>query len=108
MKNKEVWEAKPKEIQDFRNVYAKSGWKGVFRAELDLMRSYDEPNKYSTRKMYIAELAAQVGDADIAFQYLDEALKFHSLQFSNIKVDPLLEPLRSDPRYAQLLARAKV
>lgn len=108
LKNKEVWEAKPKEIQDFRNVYAKSGWKGVFRAELDLMRSYDEPNKYSTRKMYIAELAAQVGDADIAFQYLDEALKFHSLQFSNIKVDPLLEPLRSDPRYAQLLARAKV
>ncbi len=108
LKNKEIWEAKPKEIQDFRNVYAKSGWKGVFRAELDLMRSYDEPNKYSTRKMYIAELAAQLGEADVAFQYLDEAMKFRLLQFSNVKVDPLLEPLRSDPRYSQLLTRAKV
>jgi len=108
IKNKQIWEATPKEIQDFQSAYARSGWKGVFRAELDLMRSYDQPNKYSTRKVYIAELAAQLGDTDVAFQYLDEAMRFRSLQFSNIKVDPFLEPVRNDPRYLQLLTRAKV
>jgi len=108
IKNKEIWEADPKEIEGFRKTYARSGWPGVFQAELDLMRSYDEPNKYSTRKVYIAELAAQLGNADVAFQYLDEAMKFRLLQFSNVKVDPLLEPIRTDPRYAQLIARAKM
>ncbi|HQZ81976.1 MAG TPA: winged helix-turn-helix domain-containing protein [Pyrinomonadaceae bacterium] len=108
IKNKQIWEAEPKEIADFQKTYAKSGWKGVLQAELDLMRSHDRLNVYSTRKVYIAELAAQVGDADVAFQYLDEALKFRSLQFSNVKVDPFFEPIRNDPRYAQLLTRAKL
>lgn len=108
IKNKQIWDAKPKEIEHFQKTYAKSGWKGVFRAELDLMLSYDKLNEYSTRKVYIAELAAQLGEADLAFQYLDEAAKFRVLQFSNVKVDPLLEPIRTDPRYAQLLTRSRV
>ncbi|MCC6451863.1 MAG: hypothetical protein IT171_03175 [Acidobacteria bacterium] len=107
IKNKQIWEAKPQEIEHFQKTYAKSGWKGVMRAELDLMLSYDKPNEYSTRKMYIAELAAQLGETDLAFKYLDEAAKFRVLQFSNVKVDPLLEPIRSDPRYAQLLSNAR-
>lgn len=107
IKNKHIWEAKPQEIEHFQKTYAKSGWKGVMRAELDLMLSYDKPDEYSTRKMYIAELAAQLGDTDLAFKYLDEAAKFRVLQFSNVKVDPLLEPIRSDPRYAQLLSTAR-
>lgn len=105
IKNKQFWQAKPKEIEHFQKAYKASGWNGVFRAELDLMRSYDRPDQYSTRKVYIAELAAQVGDTGLAFQYLDEAARFRSLQFSNIKVDPLLAPIRSDPRFADLVNR---
>ncbi|MBX3281099.1 MAG: winged helix-turn-helix domain-containing protein [Acidobacteria bacterium] len=102
IENKKIWEADPKEIQQFQHIYASSGWPGVLHAEFDLMRSYDRPDTYSTRKMYIADLAAQVGNADVAFQYLEEARKFRVLQFSNVRVDPMLEPIRNDPRFAQI------
>src|SRR5690606_13114374 len=107
-KSKQSWNDSSEEIARFENIYKTSGWNGVLDAELALMRSQDMPGEYSTRKVYIAELAAQLGENDVAFHYLDEALKFRLLGFSYIKVDPLLEPIRTDPRYSKLVARANL
>ncbi|KXK03901.1 MAG: transcriptional regulator domain-containing protein [Acidobacteria bacterium OLB17] len=108
IKNKEIWGDDPKELDRFRKIYASSGWNGLLRAELELMISQDRPNQYSTRKLYIAELAAQLGEADVAFRYLEEAFKFRQLGFSYLRVNALLLPLHNDPRFEDLATRAKL
>jgi adenylate cyclase len=44
-----------------------------------------------------------LGDIDQAFFYLDQAMATHDPGVSLITLDPLIRPLRSDPRYARAL-----
>ena len=48
---------------------------------------------------------AQLGDKDGAFAALDRAWEIRSSSLVNLRVDPYLDPLRSDPRYAALVKR---
>jgi tetratricopeptide (TPR) repeat protein len=105
IKNKESWQDSKAEINRFKKIYKTSGWDGVLEAELSLMRSQDKDGQYSTRKIYIAELAAQLGQNDLAFHFLEEAASFRLLAFSYTKVNPLLNPLHSDPRFNELLKK---
>jgi TolB-like protein/DNA-binding winged helix-turn-helix (wHTH) protein/Tfp pilus assembly protein PilF len=53
----------------------------------------------------IAEAHAWVGEHDAAFQWLETAWKVRDPGMADLKVDRLLEPLKQDPRYAELLRR---
>jgi hypothetical protein len=46
-----------------------------------------------------------LGDHDRVFDCLDEALKERELRMLYLKVDPIFDPLRSDPRFDMLLRR---
>jgi DNA-binding winged helix-turn-helix (wHTH) protein/TolB-like protein len=46
-----------------------------------------------------------LGDKDTAFEQLNRAIDEHSIWAEWYKVDPALEPLRSDPRFLKLLER---
>jgi TolB-like protein/DNA-binding winged helix-turn-helix (wHTH) protein len=54
----------------------------------------------------IAEIYAELGRKDEAFEWLDKAYQERAIHFVDLKVDPVLDPLRSDPRFADLLRRA--
>ena len=47
-----------------------------------------------------------LGDRDRAFRELEGALEERTWQVVNMGIDPMLNPLRADPRFAQLLVRA--
>jgi len=51
----------------------------------------------------IAEVYAWRGEKDKAFAWLQRAYTEHDGGLSDIKVDPLLVSLRSDPRFAVLV-----
>ena len=51
------------------------------------------------------EIYAQLGDKDRAFAELDNAIQAKDSGLDYLKVDPFLDPIRSDPRYAALLRR---
>ncbi|MDQ1523263.1 MAG: eukaryotic-like serine/threonine-protein kinase, partial [Pyrinomonadaceae bacterium] len=51
----------------------------------------------------IAVVYALLGDNDNAFNWLDRAEKEHAVGYTYLRVDPRLDNLRGDPRYAQLL-----
>ena len=53
----------------------------------------------------LAEIYAAIGEKDQAFAYLEQAYQAHAMHFCNLKVEPTLDPLRSDPRFADLLWR---
>jgi hypothetical protein len=45
------------------------------------------------------------GNKDKAFEWLEKAFDEHSIGNSTIKLDPAFDPLRSDPRFQDLLRR---
>lgn len=52
-----------------------------------------------------AEVYAQLGQKDQAFEDLDRAVRTRDHRVTQIKVNPKLDSLRSDPRFAALLQR---
>ena len=53
----------------------------------------------------IALIYTALGDKDAAFAWLDKAMKDHSTWLVYSKWEPRLDPLRSDPRFQDLLRR---
>ncbi len=53
----------------------------------------------------MAEIFAQLGEKDQAFAWLERAYEERSFMMLYLKVAPNLDPLRSDPRFADLLRR---
>ncbi len=53
----------------------------------------------------IAVISALLGDADAAFSWLARAEDEHSVGLTYLRVDPRLDNLRPDPRFAELLRR---
>ncbi len=54
---------------------------------------------------WIARSFAQLGEIDLAFEYLEKAYRDRDTQLVWLKVDPFCEPLRSDRRFDTLLRR---
>jgi hypothetical protein len=51
----------------------------------------------------IAIIYSWLGDHDKAFEWLAQAEREHAVGFTFVRVDPHLDPLRSDPRFADLV-----
>jgi serine/threonine protein kinase/tetratricopeptide (TPR) repeat protein len=55
--------------------------------------------------VFIAEVYAALGNADAAFDYLEKAYRSRNFFLAFLDVDPNLDPIRSDPRFAALRKR---
>jgi hypothetical protein len=53
----------------------------------------------------VARVYAGLGDKEKAFVWLEKAYAERASQLSWVKVDPTFDPLRSDPRFQDLLRR---
>ena len=53
-----------------------------------------------------AGIYAQQGEADLAIKYLNRAFELGDPGLTQLKIDPFLDPIRSDQRFIELLARA--
>jgi TolB-like protein/DNA-binding winged helix-turn-helix (wHTH) protein/Tfp pilus assembly protein PilF len=60
---------------------------------------------YPDHPYEIAQLYAQRGDSDAAFQWLERAYTQHNTQLNWLKITLMLRPLHGDPRFAALLHR---
>lgn len=94
---------KPEELEASRATYKATGWKGYWQRDLEL-------TKQRAKEIYVlpynlARICARIGDDDQAFAWLERAYKEHSDHLVLLKVDPILNPLRSDPRFVALLRR---
>ncbi|MEP6601038.1 MAG: hypothetical protein ABJB49_04420, partial [Nitrospirota bacterium] len=71
------------------------------RLEQELEESKSEPST----AFDMAEIFAQLGQNDQAFAQLEKAYEERSVMMMYLKTAPNLDPLRSDPRFADLLRR---
>jgi len=85
-----------------RDTFAKGGW----TAYLQLIVADDSPLK--ERHGIKAKAYAELGDLDKAFEDLNAAYDTHDSFLMWLKVEPQLDPLRSDPRYEELLQKLRI
>jgi len=85
-------------------VYAKLGKREIARAML-----HDGGKRASAEWVapyLVATVYFALGEIDQGFQWLETAFDDFDENLNFIAVDPILDPLRSDPRYIELLDRA--
>lgn len=67
---------------------------------------HDQESKAEKPPMEVlAQAHAAVGDLDGCFQCLDKAFERHQLALQSWRTEPMLKPVRSDPRFGLLLRR---
>jgi tetratricopeptide (TPR) repeat protein len=85
------------------HVYAASGRGDQARAMLNRLKEQSQRGYVSPCD--IAEVHAALGEEDQAFEWLEKAYKLRSCDLRFLKVSQLMDSLRSDPRFADLLRR---
>jgi serine/threonine protein kinase/tetratricopeptide (TPR) repeat protein len=86
-------------------IYAKAGRKAEARQMLTLIQ--DGASERYVPAITSARIYGALGEKDMAFEWLEKSYAEHSIaaQTSGIKADPAFDPLRSDPRFTDLLRR---
>ena len=92
------------------HAYAKSGKRSRAMKMLDeLTKARDKGDHSSTAinvsPHSIAEIYAALGQREQAFEWLNKAYDQHDMQMVSLKVNPTLDGLRADPRFAELVHR---
>lgn len=85
------------------HIYATSGRKAEALKILAELQRLSEHTYVPATDM--ALIYVGLGDKGKAFAGLDKAYEEHAFTLSNLKVEPRFDPLRSDPRFADLLRR---
>ena len=83
--------------------YAKSGRRR--EAEEDIKRFKDIAKTRYVKSYWVASIYAALGDKDKAFIELENAFAERDWDLHRLKVDPLMNPLRDDPRFQDLMRR---
>jgi TolB-like protein/Tfp pilus assembly protein PilF len=93
----------PYSLGHLGNAYARAGRNQDARriiARLEANLPKDGVGRYE-----IALIYAGLGEKDEAFRWLEDAFRAHDVGLVYLQVDPCLDPLRSDPRFTDLLRR---
>jgi len=85
--------------QGFRSA----GWKGVLTKGIEIRQAQRKTGHSSAYG--IATLYADLGDKDQAFRWLNTAYQERDWLLTGLKTDFLLDPVRSDPRFAELVRK---
>jgi len=86
------------------HAYARWGKRSKALKMLDLVTKASAKG-ISVSLYSIAGIYAALGQSEPAFEWLNKAYEQHDLQLVSLKVDPTLDGVRSDPRFADLVRR---
>ena len=78
-------------------------WKGALAKGIQVRLAQRKTGHFSAYS--IAALYAGLGNKELAFQWLNTAYQEHDWLLERLKTDFLLDPLRSDPRFAALVRK---
>ena len=100
-------EGKPEMLAVLAYAYAQAGKQSEARSILG------ELKKTSTSQQYVSPYALSLiyialNEKDLAFQSLGQAFQERDENFIHLKVDPRLDPIRTDARFQQLLQQVNL
>jgi TolB-like protein/tetratricopeptide (TPR) repeat protein len=94
----------PHAVGHLGNAYARAG--RTNEANKVIAQLEEHLRKEGGMGMYeISLIYAGLGKKNEAFRWLEESYKTHNEGLTNLEIDPCLDPLRSDPRFNDLMRR---
>jgi tetratricopeptide (TPR) repeat protein len=85
------------------NGFRSGGWQGALRKGIETLLMQRKA-RYSP-PYYVATLYAELGDKEQAFRWLNTTYQEHGELLMCLKTDFMLDSLRSDPRFAELVRK---
>jgi tetratricopeptide (TPR) repeat protein len=83
--------------------FRSGGWKGALTKGIEVRQAQRKTGYYSG--LMIATLYADLGDKDQAFRWLNTAFQERDFWMAHLRTSFLLDPLRSDLRFAELVRK---
>jgi serine/threonine protein kinase len=84
--------------------FGSGGWPGALRHGIEVLLAQRKAKTGFVAPYSIAELYADLGDKDHAFEWLNTAYREH-IPLNDLRTDFPFDSLRSDPRYAELVRK---
>ena len=81
------------------------GWPGALRKAIEVSLAQRKAKSGYVSPYQIAQLYADLGDKDHAFEWLNTAYQEHDYLLIALRTDYTMDSLRSDPRYAELVRK---
>jgi adenylate cyclase len=100
---KELDPHNPDVMSALGDAYAVAGDRDAAQRVIEELRQQSQVGYVSP--YFFAVIYAALGETDQAFTLLDRAYDDHSFFISWLKVEPMVDPLRSDPHFAELLKK---
>ena len=94
--------APPEIVEEMREAFRTGGWQGFLEKQLEIQTR--RPGVRISPWLH-ANHMARMGRKDDAFYWLEKSFDAGEIGNLQLKIDPLFDGLRDDPRYARLLAR---
>ncbi len=94
----------PDLVEEYRQAYADGGWLAVKRKFLDFVKhgkDYPDMDAYE-----IAGNLILLGETTEAFSYLNKAVDKREWEVTMLNIDPFLDSVRGDARFAELVKKA--
>ena len=106
LKADELFGMAPKRVAQLTEAIARSGAQGYWRRTLE---NYKESSKSNyVPSVLVAGACVRVGDKESAFQWLEKGFDERDDLMINLKVEPVFDAIRSDPRYQDLVRRVGI
>jgi TolB-like protein/DNA-binding winged helix-turn-helix (wHTH) protein len=102
LKSRSLRGAKPEELQAFRKAYEKSGVRGYWQQTRSTLK------RNSLEMCSMESIYAQIGENERILEYLNQAIEHRCTSIRTLKVDPVYDGLREDPRFKEFQARLKL
>jgi adenylate cyclase len=83
--------------------FQSGGWQGALAKGIEVLKELRKSG-YSSA-YWIASSYAELGDKEHAFEWLNTAFQEHEEYLLSLKTDLSLDPIRSDPRFAELVRK---
>ena len=106
-KAKDLMEDSPVAWESLGYAYAKAGQRDEALKILDQLQARANKGEY-VWPLGVAWIYIGLGDKDQAFTWLDKAFAEQSDALRQIKTHPIYDPLRTDPRFTDLLKRMRL
>jgi len=85
--------------------FRSGGWPGALHKAIEILLAQRKAKTSYVSPYGIAQLYADLGDKDHAFEWLNTAYQEHDVFLSGIRTDFQFDSLRSDPRYTELVRK---
>jgi len=103
-KERRLYGDRPWAWSELAYFYGRNGQQAQARLALAKLEQWNRRQPLDPFPILRAHIG--MGNKDQAFAYLEKAYLEHSNALTTLKVDPIYDPLRSDPRFQDLLRRA--